>query len=307
MDNTIGENEAARQPPSSSSEDIAKIHDSLAEISSAMKEMGSAFKAIADSRTATKRKRQDSGSDHESLLDGDDDDDRRDHEMSDSEDDAAAINDMLQDGGAAPNPATSDVSSKDQDKILEELDADMDDMETGPEISPKLANIINKRFEKKLSADTRKEKQNKYCRPKNCDKMKVPKVNTEVWRQLNAYQKKQDIRVANMQTTLSKAATAVAQVTDHVLSVNKAGKNVDVAEVLTKQTDALTLIGHTMIEMSVKRREAMKPALKREYASLCANEVPITENLFGNELSKTKISNRPTRLERIQADTTGII
>ena len=49
-------------------------------------------------------------------------------------------------------------------------------------------------------------------------------------------------------------------------------------------TDALGLSGHISFEISQRRRDAIRPNLNKEYATLCASHVPITKMLFGDEL-----------------------
>jgi hypothetical protein len=290
-DFTLGEKKekkTARQP--SSDHEMSLIQSSLADISSAMKEMGAAWKTVADNTAPSsdrKWKRCDYSPDPSDHGSFDDDGDGLDGQQDDDFD----VDDLLDGGAASVKHGTSGTSGKgqnDEDKILDELNAAMeDDDDVGADISGKLASIINKRFEKKLGADLRKEKQKVYTRPKNCERLKVPRVNIEVWRQLNAFQKKQDMRMANMQTTLCKATTAVALATEAILKARKEDKTPDFKDILTQTTDSMALIGHTVLELSLKRREAMKPALKREYATLCATDLPITDNLFGDDLSKT--------------------
>jgi hypothetical protein len=48
--------------------------------------------------------------------------------------------------------------------------------------------------------------------------------------------------------------------------------------------DALALLGHTNYDLSLRRRETMKPSLNKEYASLCSSQTSVTSMLFGDEL-----------------------
>ena len=51
----------------------------------------------------------------------------------------------------------------------------------------------------------------------------------------------------------------------------------------------LALLGHTMCDLSMRRCNAIKPNLHRDYSSLCAAHVPITSYLFGDNL-QTQLS-----------------
>ena len=58
----------------------------------------------------------------------------------------------------------------------------------------------------------------------------------------------------------------------------------EVDQLMTMNTDALALLGNTMCELSMRRRDAIKPHLNKDYSSLSASHVPITTYLFGDNL-----------------------
>ena len=58
----------------------------------------------------------------------------------------------------------------------------------------------------------------------------------------------------------------------------------DLNKLITSNIDALALLGHVSHEMSLKRWDAIRPHLKKDYASLCASLLPITIFLFGDDL-----------------------
>ena len=57
-------------------------------------------------------------------------------------------------------------------------------------------------------------------------------------------------------------------------------------QVVSKLLDALAILGHSVTELNLQRRELIKPDLNRQYASLCSAQVPITSLLFGDNLSQ---------------------
>ena len=59
---------------------------------------------------------------------------------------------------------------------------------------------------------------------------------------------------------------------------------VDVNNMVRMNTDALALLGHVSFKISQRRRDAIRPTLHKDYATLCASHVPITHFLFGDEL-----------------------
>ena len=50
--------------------------------------------------------------------------------------------------------------------------------------------------------------------------------------------------------------------------------------------DAITLMGQVQFNLSLRRRYMIRPTLKKKYHSLYNISMPITSNLFGNEVSK---------------------
>ena len=51
-------------------------------------------------------------------------------------------------------------------------------------------------------------------------------------------------------------------------------------------SDALTLVGQAQFHLSVRRRYMICPVLKKKYHSLCNISMPITTQLFGDDVSK---------------------
>ena len=69
--------------------------------------------------------------------------------------------------------------------------------------------------------------------------------------------------------------------TDKLLQMrNTASPDVD--QLTTMDTDALELLGHTMCELSMRRRDAIRPNLNKDYSSPCASHVPVTTYLLQN-------------------------
>ena len=177
----------------------------------------------------------------------------------------------------------------DHDEIL--LDIEQEYLEgdsTGPPIKSRLANIINKRFASLLSTDKMKEKETKYDRPENCDKLVVPAVNTEIFRKLSHSQKQRDVRFQSIQRAITKSAIAISELTEALLSSKNGNKSVDYNELIRKSTDAIAFMGHASVGLSYRRRDLLHPALPSNVArQLCSADVEITNNLFGDDLAKT--------------------
>ena len=155
-----------------------------------------------------------------------------------------------------------------------------------------MADLVNKRWSSKLSDEKFKEKTAKYDRPGNCERLQAPKVNPEIWSRISNNGQRQDLKLAAIQKTLVAVGTAVTKAAQLLMDARQhdgirrreGDKNNLTNEVLTLQVDALALLGHTNYELSLRRREMMKPSLNKDYASLCSSQTSVSSMLFGDEL-----------------------
>ena len=189
--------------------------------------------------------------------------------------------------GEAPNPNTSVA----EDNLLNEIAQDFAEVTpVGDDVCQKLADIINQRWASKLDEQKLKSKMEKYSRPKNCEKLTVPRVNEEIWNTLNHATRGTDLKLVNFQKTLVKVGVALAKSTDTLLAMrakqttSEAELKQQLGDLVTYNTDALALLGHTHVELLTRRRELIKPNLNKVYYPLCSPQTPITEELFGNDL-----------------------
>ena len=171
------------------------------------------------------------------------------------------------------------------DPLLDEIAQSLTDTEkTSPKVSDKLGKIVNLRWLNKLDETNLRERSEKYLRPINCDRLITPKVNPEIWGRLDRQTRGKDLKLSCLQTTLAKVGHIITQTTDMLLKARAADGKVDVDNMVRMNTDALALLGHTNFEISQRRRDAIRPTLHKDYATLCASHVPITNFLFGEEL-----------------------
>jgi hypothetical protein len=116
---------------------------------------------------------------------------------------------------------------------------------------------------------------------------------------MNHMVKREDLRRANTQNIVSKVGSILAKCTDNLLKARNDNKELNIDDMIGLHTDAIALLGHTQHELSMKRREAIKPSLKKEYAGLCSQNVPVTSLLFGDDLQQQlnniKVSNKITQ------------
>ena len=132
--------------------------------------------------------------------------------------------------------------------------------EVGGTINQQLADIVNKRWSTKLPETKQKEKMEKmekYSRPSKCEKLIVPRVNAEIWDKLDNKTKHNDLRATSTQKILAKVGSILTFTTDKLLQMRNAASP-DVYQLITMNTDALALLGHTMCKLSMRRRDAIR-------------------------------------------------
>lgn len=208
--------------------------------------------------------------------------------------DPELLNDTTKDGEA---PNTSNASAA-EDGILSEIAQDYaEGTQTSDDVSQKLAEIVNQRWSSKLEESKLKDKMQKYDRPNNCEKLTVPRVNPEIWSTLNHTTRGSDLKLVNYQKTLVAVGVALTQSTEALLAIRAKQTNSSDAELkqrlgelVTYNTDALAMLGHTHMELLSRRRELIKPNLNKEYSSLCSPQTPVTELLFGDDLQSRMAS-----------------
>ena len=136
---------------------------------------------------------------------------------------------------------------------------------------------MNKRWAEKLDDAELKLKLEKYDRPANCHRLLVPKVNPEIWTNMPHGTKSADLRIANFHKTLTKANSALSKMTDSLLELRAKESSSDTERsknfgqlVSLGNADASALLGNLHIDLSLHRRELIKPHLKRERGALCS-------------------------------------
>ena len=204
------------------------------------------------------------------------------------------VRQLLNDPSGQKNSDTvaNNKQAESEDELLKELDAALkDEDKPAAKINQQLADIVNKRWGNKLAQDKIATIWAKHAQPENCSVVNVTRVNTEIWGSLNAFQKKADLRMANLQQALQKATFATLSNADKLLTLkaqdNSASPSVNVHEMLGNCIDTVALLGHAVAEISQLRREKLKPSLKSEYHILCSAVVaPESKLLFGDDLAK---------------------
>ena len=182
---------------------------------------------------------------------------------------------------------SGDDRPAEQDQWLEQFEADFVNEEVRtPPVSGKLAHPINKILSKKFDDDKIKSKMDSFPAPENVQGLMTPKVNPEVWGKLKTETRSRDVKLQKVQTRLIRGMTAMVMVGEKITVAQRENKQIDLHDCLKLTLNAVALVANGSYEVSLRRREYIRPDLNSSYRDLWSNNTPITDTLFGDDLPK---------------------
>jgi hypothetical protein len=183
-------------------------------------------------------------------------------------------------GGPIAGPSTGPT---DDDKLSQFFGLHV---EIGPEIHKDLADICTAAVKSTagLGESVLKDFQKKFPKPQNIKSVKVPKVNPLIWQKLKPSTKAVELLLQKTHNTVLMALLPTVMSLDMLLTRRSKAPDLDKLTELSK--DTLRLILASFSELSIRRRELIKPELNQAYKQLCGPQNPVGEFLFGDELGK---------------------
>ena len=210
---------------------------------------------------------------HEALLDSEEEDALR------------------EEGGQSEFDPTERILSQEINLESSELpyeDLFKDTEDCGAKVNEGVAKRVNSACTNRPAKEQFSLIQKKYLRPENCDFLKAPRVNPELWDDLQDKTKSRECSFQSLQKNLIKKITPVVQLASKVVDAKKSKEDtISLNDVYDLTIDALTLLGNSVYEFSMKRREMLKSEVAPAYKSLCHESQPITTMLFGDELPQS--------------------
>ena len=198
-------------------------------------------------------------------------------------------------------PASAEASNT--EKFLEDIKSILDSSEaTGENLQPKLVEIANKRWCCKMAPDKLKELIAKHLTPANCTEMIIPRLNPEIWAQMKAHKRRTDPRITNIQQSLQNASVAILQSGDSILKTPSGVADSVKKELVTH--NIVALLGHAANELSLLRREQIKPTLKPEYYPFVTRTFQIPSYCLGMILQNESVTRRMQTSWRTNLTTT---
>jgi len=178
--------------------------------------------------------------------------------------------------------SASHISHKDTDAEDIETKGRFDDMltgftkveSTGPPVDDKLAKAIDLVFATGMSGLEFEAASNSIDRPENCANLRSVRVNTPVWGVLNRRTRYIDEKLQEVQTSLIKATSELAQL------MSTASEE---SPVIRAGITIVGLLGNANAKLNQTRRSAMRPDLEKTNAHLYNSTQTTTDTLFGEE------------------------
>ena len=195
------------------------------------------------------------------------------------------------------NPAVpeDDAGAEDEPENLQEgdlLDEFLKQAETtellDQEVDGRVASIVNSLFKKKLDKDIYKQimEEKATARPSNCQGLQLVSTNRMLWDTLSDYTKANDKKLQAHQKSVVKAGSLLTKIMDALVKVKGNPADLNLSELLTSTNKALSIMGDLNFNINMFRRNSMKSDLNDSYKKLCAETIPFTSELFGDELAK---------------------
>ena len=145
------------------------------------------------------------------------------------------------------DPAESVISLKDETADLPYEDLFKDCEDCGPKVHDGVAKCIDNACMKKPVKDQLSKIQAKYLHPENCEYLKVPRVNPELWDDLLDEVKSRDVGFQAFQKGLIKGIVPVASLASKLVEAKKnEALSIPVADSYDLAIDALTLLGNSV-------------------------------------------------------------
>ncbi|XP_028403989.1 uncharacterized protein LOC114526591 [Dendronephthya gigantea] len=150
----------------------------------------------------------------------------------------------------------------------------------GPTINEKVSSIVDKLRLKRISQEQAKAIMKRHNTPENVQ-IRLPKCETTIWNEIPGRARSTDLKFQTTQAALLGAINCQLEVTNSLLSANVS------KDVLTTSLDGITLAMTANFELNQRRRDAIRPHFKTEFAKgLCSTTSPADEFLFGGDTAK---------------------
>ena len=173
--------------------------------------------------------------------------------------------------------------------VLDDVTSEMSNEElTSGKLNDKVAKLINFYMSEKPCDAVIEKRNKKYLRPENCEYLKVPKMNQEIWNSIPSYSKKHDLDLQKAQLNLVKGVIPVGQLIDQLYAVKGklSNESFDVDEAIRSLVDTIGFVGAANCAIVQKRKSLLRPKLAPKFQKLCSSSEFSSDSLFGKDLAQ---------------------
>jgi len=184
------------------------------------------------------------------------------------------------------------VSEEEEEErsVLEEIALDLEPEEkVGPKIGEEVANLLSSFLSKSCSESSKRRKEKEHARPENCEVLRCPKMNPEVWNVLPGKSRVTDSTLQKAQGSFLNSITPIAKCIEelHAAMVDNKESEIDAKKLIRNLCDSVTYIANGNEEIFNIRKDLVKPHLPDSAQKLCrkGNFVP-GDLLFGENFTQ---------------------
>lgn len=161
---------------------------------------------------------------------------------------------------------------------------------SGPAIDESLANNISFLMRNKQDDRSMSEFLDSIATPENCPGLSKITVNQQIWDRVPPSARSIDIKLSRVQMALTKGTACVAYMANALAgSFDESTSTIDsskVNDILDMSAKAFKCLGQANMELVVRRRECIKPHISASYSHLCSPSLPVSDLLFGDDVTK---------------------
>lgn len=154
----------------------------------------------------------------------------------------------------------------------------------GPSIDGNIASRITKATTLPPKKDSFEKISKLYLTPSNAKSVCAPRIEEQLWATIPQRARSADARAQHFQKNLIHGMLPYVGILKEVQIAVKEQRPVDTAHISRLTVDGITMCGFASYEMSMKRREELKPFFNPKYRGICNRSIPPGEYLFGEDL-----------------------
>lgn len=293
MDQVLIDDSQAASPPETAGEDDQSIRATLQAQEAEIKRLAGQLSRLVDGR-APPSTRDTRHARHDDELT---------HPRCYRDDDSLSIfaDSIYPDGQSPSHPSSYDPEAPDFDAPLppssgantvqqnqSDIGLDEGDLYEGPEefrrpVSDSLASRLTKAVTLPPKKESLENISKRYLTPSNAKAVCAPRVEDQLWATISPRARSFDVRAQKLQKTVVQGMLPYAEILCELQNAVSENRNVDTSRIKQLALDGITLCGYASYEMSMKRREELKPAIIPKYRGICRRTISVGETLFGKE------------------------